>query len=209
MLQLSLSRTTINGNRYADDFAVWWRSPAFGRRRVGRILLENQQYRKDPEWHWSVTAAGGNGVNYGYGSAGSLDQAKLAFRRAFERKELETPTRVWSRAYECLSAMRDRRQKAAWTAKFDNPISLPDGGSIKTLSDARAYMLTLSEREQLEPRWQSAAKYVLRAVEERPWIFFARPALYAAVHRTNPAMPPAPDVKKADTWRERRRTRSY
>jgi hypothetical protein len=67
---------------------------------------------------------------------------------------------------------------------------LPEGGWIKTLSGARAHMLTLSEREQLEPRWQDAARHVLKAVEERPFIFFAGLAVYKAVHQTgrdNPA----------------------
>jgi hypothetical protein len=51
-------------------------------------------------------------------------------------------------------------------------------------------MLTLSERERLEPRWQDAARHVLKAVEERPFIFFAGLAVYKAVHQTgrdNPA----------------------
>ncbi len=103
--------------------------------------------------------------------------------------------------------MRDKQQKAAWLAKFEDPIPLPDGGTIKTLSDARAYMLTLSEREQLEQRWQDAARYVLKAVEERAFIFFARLAVYKAVHRTDQETPPAPDIRKPDTWRERRRAK--
>ena len=104
--------------------------------------------------------------------------------------------------------MRDKQQKAAWTAKFQDPIPLPGGGAIKTLSDARAYMLKLSEREQLRPRWQDAAKHVLKAAEERPWIFFARMAVYKAVHGKGQDGPPPPDVKKPDTWRERRRARN-
>ena len=140
--------------------------------------------------------------------AENLDQSKIKFRKAFERFESETPDRVFTRLYDCVPSMRDRQQKAAWKAKFDDPIPLPGGGWIRTLSDARAYMhmLTLSEREQLEPRWQAAARYVLKAVEERPFIFFARLALYKAVHRTDQDMPPAPDVKEPDTWLERRRT---
>jgi hypothetical protein len=64
--------------------------------------------------------------------------------------------------------MHDKQQKAAWLAKFDDPIPLPERGSIKTLSDARAHMLKLPKREQLKPRWQDAVRYVLKAVEERP-----------------------------------------
>jgi hypothetical protein len=31
MIQLSLRPAIIDGNRYADDFVVWWRSRHFGR----------------------------------------------------------------------------------------------------------------------------------------------------------------------------------
>jgi hypothetical protein len=157
-----------------------------------------------PAWSYHITVP--LPVRAGNGRAESLDLAKANFRNAFERFESETPDRVFARLYECVPIMRDR-QKAAWKARFDNPIPLPDGGSIKTLSDARAHMLKLSEREQLEQRWQDAAKYVLRAVEERPWIFFARSAVYAAVHKVDKATPPAPDVRQPETWRERRRAR--
>jgi hypothetical protein len=203
VIVLSLRPTVINGNRYADDFCVWWRSRQFGRRRIGRIMKAHGRPFGSPDWSYHITA--GLPVRSGNGMAESLDQAKLGFRKAFERFESETPDRVFARLYECVPSMRDRRQKGAWLAKFDDPIPLPGGGWIKTLSDARAHMLTLSEREQLEERWQDAARYVLKAVEERPFIFFVRLAVYKAVHRSNDAMPPAPDVKKPDTWRERRR----
>jgi hypothetical protein len=66
---------------------------------------------------------------------------------------------------------------------------LPEGGWIKTFSDARAQMLTLSEREQLEPRWQDAARHVLKAVEERPFIFFARLAVVQGRAPNGPGHP--------------------
>ncbi len=205
---LLLRPTIINGNRYDDDYAVIWRSRQFGRHVVGRIRRATERsWQEAPDWIWSLTTGIGNGVSYGYGAAKSLDQAKQKFRAAFERKELETPTRRWARGYECEAAYRFRIQRMSWKARFDDPVPLPEGGAIKTLSEARAYMLSLSEREQMEQRWQDAAKFVLKAIEERPWIFFARLALYKAIHRTDDAIPPAPDVKKADTWRERRRAR--
>jgi len=95
----------------------------------------------------------------------------------------------------------------SWKTRFDDPIPLPDGGAIKTLSEARAYMLALSKREQIEQRWQNAARDLLKAAEERSWIFFARAALYKAIHRHADEIPPSSGVKKAYKWRERRRTR--
>jgi hypothetical protein len=42
------------------------------------------------------------------------------------------------------------------------------------------------------------------ALQQRPWIIFARMSLYKAIHRTDNELPPAPRVKEGDTWRERR-----
>jgi hypothetical protein len=97
----------------------------------------------------------------------------------------------------------------SWKRKFTDPVPLPDGGRIRTLSEARAYMLMLTERRQLEERWQYAAQCVLSAATKRieDTDYFARPALYAAIYPSDNRLPPAPDIKKADTWRERRRAR--
>jgi hypothetical protein len=66
----------------------------------------------------------------------------------------------------------------------------------------------LSEREQLKPQWQEVAGHLIKATTvERGWTFFARLALYKAIHGKGPDGPSAPDVKKPDTWRERRRAR--
>jgi hypothetical protein len=156
MIDLALRPTTINDNRNADDFVVWWRSRQFGRRKVGRIMKGHGMPFGSPAWSYHITVP--LPVRSGNGGSESLDLAKAGFRTAFERFESETPDRVFARLYDCVPSMRNKQQKAAWLAKFDDPIPLPEGGSIKTLSDARAHMLTLSEREQLEPRWQDAAR---------------------------------------------------
>jgi hypothetical protein len=174
------------------------------------------QGREDFEGFWTAFRKPAVGLPYygalpvrsGNGSAVSLDLAKTGFRTAFERFESETPDRAFARLYECVPRMRDRQQKATWTAKFQDPIPLPDGGSIKNLSDARAYLLALSERERLKPKWQEVASHLIKATTvERGWTLFARLALYKAIHGKGPDGPPAPDVRKPDTWRERRRAR--
>lgn len=48
----------------------------------------------------------------------------------------------------CLG-MGAGRGIGAWTTKVDTPITRPDGGSIENLSQVRAYLLNLSERERL------------------------------------------------------------
>ena len=159
-----------------------------------------------PEWSYHVTVP--LLVRSGNGRSESLDLAKASFRTAFERFESETPDRVFARLYDCVPSMRDKQQKAAWLAKFDDPIPLPEGGSIKNLSQARAYLLNLSEREQLQPKWQEVARHLISATTvERGWTFFARLALYKAIHGKGQDGPPVPDVKTPDAWREKRPAR--
>jgi hypothetical protein len=207
MIALALCPTRFNdGPPIRDDYCVVWQSRQFGRRIVGRILKASGRPAGSPLWSYSITVPI-PAKRYGNASVETLDQAKAKFRNAFERFEAETPDRAFARQYQCAASMRDRQQKASWLAKFDDPIPLPDGGSIRNLSEARRYMLTLPEREQLQAHWQDAAAYVLKAVQERAYIIFARMSLYKAIHRTDNEVPPAPRVKKADTWRERRRER--
>jgi hypothetical protein len=207
MITLSLRPTTFNhGQPVPNDYVVYWRSPQFGRRVVGRIHQAYGRPAGSPLWTWSITVPIA-AIHYGRGSVETIDQAKERFRKAFERFEAETPDRAFARLYASVGCMRDRQQKAAWTAKFDDPIPLPEGGSIKTLSEARRYMLTLSEREQMEQRWQDAANYVLKSIEQRGYMFFARSSIYKAIHRIDNEVPSAPRVKKPDIWRERRRAR--
>jgi hypothetical protein len=45
------------------------------------------------------------------------------------------------------------------------PIGVKGGPELRTLADAREYILALSEGEAKEPRWQSAARKLLEACE--------------------------------------------
>lgn len=142
-IDLLLRPTIINGNCYAEDFVVWWRWRQFGRRKVGRIMKAHGMPSGSPEWRFHITVP--LPVRSSNGRTRSLDLAKAGFRRAFERFERETPDRVFARLY-CVPSMHDKQQKAAWLAKFDDPIPLPEGGSIKTLSDARAHAENVGTR---------------------------------------------------------------
>jgi hypothetical protein len=55
--------------------------------------------------------------------------------------------------------------RASWSRKFPKPLKLINGSEIKSLSDARAYMLKLSKRHAAGQVWQHAAKLVLEAAE--------------------------------------------
>jgi hypothetical protein len=55
---------------------------------------------------------------------------------------------------------------ADWDCPLARPIGVKGGPELRTLADVRAYLLTLPEREQGEPRWQSVARRLLIACED-------------------------------------------
>jgi hypothetical protein len=46
-------------------------------------------------------------------------------------------------------------------AKLTRPLHTKDGGVLRTVLDARAYMLRLPNQRQMTPRWQRAAQLLL------------------------------------------------
>jgi hypothetical protein len=47
--------------------------------------------------------------------------------------------------------------------KLDQPLPTKDGGTLRTVADARAYMLGLSKQRELQTRWQRVAELILEA----------------------------------------------
>jgi hypothetical protein len=45
--------------------------------------------------------------------------------------------------------------------KLTPPLATKDGGTLRTILDARAYMLALSKQRETSARWQRAAELVL------------------------------------------------
>jgi hypothetical protein len=43
-----------------------------------------------------------------------------------------------------------------WSARFDEPIELPDGQKLLTLHDAATYATNLPKKEAASPEWQAA-----------------------------------------------------
>jgi hypothetical protein len=79
MSDLSLRATIIGGDRLEDDFQV-----IRDGRRIGRIRRAPERVGHNPGWDWTI------GVPlpvpaWGHGSAGSLEDAKAAFRQAWEK----------------------------------------------------------------------------------------------------------------------------
>ncbi|WP_408095208.1 hypothetical protein [Rhodoplanes sp. SY1] len=53
----------------------------------------------------------------------------------------------------------------SWSSTLARPIRPRDGAPLRTLGNARAYLLSLPEGEAVRPAWQTAAALVLAAAE--------------------------------------------
>jgi hypothetical protein len=49
--------------------------------------------------------------------------------------------------------------------KLDRPLPTKDGGTLRTVLDARTYMLGISEARQLRAQWQRAAELLLEEAD--------------------------------------------
>jgi hypothetical protein len=68
-----------------------------------------------------------------------------------------------------------------WFREFDEPITLPGGGELRTLSDAREYIRALAVAKRTRQEWQTARQLVLRAGKYRGSITFAKIAIRRAL----------------------------
>lgn len=92
----------------------------------------------------------------------------------------------------------------SWSKRFPEPIELPSGKRLETLSDARAYILELPEAKQASTKWQTAVGELLKAANppgNGPWIDFARMAMMQALHHGEPPRLPEPRRKAAKKYR--------
>lgn len=88
-----------------------------------------------------------------------------------------------------------------WSARFDDPIKLPDGRTLRTLRDAGNYIAGLSKAKQKLDHWQLAAGIVLRAAEGRDFRMHAHIAMMQAIHHGRPEPPREPRKKRAKKYR--------
>ncbi len=73
---------------------------------------------------------------------------------------------------------------ASWAKALKEPISLPNGGVLKTLHDVRAHVLSLPKAERDEAAWHTVAETLLNAAEHGgPWLDFVRIATMQALNR--------------------------
>lgn len=71
-----------------------------------------------------------------------------------------------------------------WSARFRQPISLPDGDTICTLDEARTFLNTLRSHEANALEWQVAAAAVLMVGKTGGSTDIARAALVEALIRS-------------------------
>lgn len=69
-----------------------------------------------------------------------------------------------------------------WSRRFNDPIELPDGRTIKTLKEAAAYGLKLPKDMAASEPWQTAADVLHKAAGHGgPFLFIARISFAKAV----------------------------
>jgi hypothetical protein len=82
-----------------------------------------------------------------------------------------------------------------WSRRFDEPVELPDGGKLRTLKDAIAWLAKeIPKSEHTTPKVQAAARMVTEAAENNGPMIFARMGVMQAVHRHH--------VREVDTSRK-------
>ncbi|MCW2783324.1 MAG: hypothetical protein JWR35_3773 [Marmoricola sp.] len=87
----------------------------------------------------------------------------------------------------------------SWDRPFADPIPLPDGGALKRLLDAGAYISALSEKEHGAKEWQTAMHCLLQAADNGGPIEFARISMMQALYPKG--TPVYHYVDKAPKWR--------
>jgi hypothetical protein len=68
----------------------------------------------------------------------------------------------------------------SWGNRFDRPVVLPDGKTLRTLEDARLHILTLPKSEHETTAWQVAIEALLVAANVSEAVIDER-----SEHRTN------------------------
>lgn len=89
-----------------------------------------------------------------------------------------------------------------WNRRFDDTIELPDGGKLKTLDDARRYLVSFAVPRQPDKKQMLAIamRAVLGAADGTDLMMHARIAVGRWVHR---------DALPKETERPRKRAKKY
>jgi hypothetical protein len=88
-----------------------------------------------------------------------------------------------------------------WSARFVDPIILPDGRKLLTLRDAATYITELPKAEHDTEAWQTAMATLLLVAERDGPEMLARIAVMKALNRRGAKPTPAPRQKQAKVFR--------
>jgi hypothetical protein len=69
-----------------------------------------------------------------------------------------------------------------WAREFDDPIALPDGGTLVTLLDAGNYIIGLPEKVHAAAEWQAAMEALILVVDLGGPTMFARIGVMRALN---------------------------
>ena len=70
-----------------------------------------------------------------------------------------------------------------WSRRFDDPITLADGRTLRTLRDAASYIMALPGKTRQSDEWQAAIEALLMAAEDRGPLMHARIGMLRALNR--------------------------
>jgi hypothetical protein len=80
-------------------------------------------------------------------------------------------------------------QRSGWSGEFDEPIAVPDGGTLVTLRDAADYITALPDGRSALPEWQAAIEALM--LVSRPLIlwfyagFLLHQCFFSALRRSD------------------------
>ena len=78
-----------------------------------------------------------------------------------------------------------------WSRAFEDPITLADGRTLRTLRDAASYLMALPGKTRQSDEWQTAIEALLMAAEDRGRLMHARIGMIRALnHRVHDQTPP-------------------
>jgi hypothetical protein len=70
-----------------------------------------------------------------------------------------------------------------WSRRFEDPITLPDGRTLRTLRDAASYIMASPGKIRQSDEWQAAIEALLMAAEDRGPLMHARIGMLRALNR--------------------------
>ena len=88
-----------------------------------------------------------------------------------------------------------------WSARFLEPVFLPDGRRLETLHDAAQYITELPKAEHDNAEWQHAMATLLLVAEHDGPSMMAHIAMMRALHLNRPKPKPMPRKKRAKAHR--------